>query len=338
VRVLITGGYGFIGAWIIRNLLAQGDQVWVYDLKEDPRRLLTIMPAVEVRKVIFLQGDVTDQSNLQKAIAVNQISHIIHLAGLQVPTCRANPILGAQVNVIGTLAVFEAIRAAGEQIKRLVYASSAAVFGPPDKYPKGPLSDDVQLIPSTHYGYFKCCNEGNAAIYFQDFGISSVGLRPWTVYGVGRDLGMTSEPTKAVKSVAINRPYHISYGGWQDLQFVDDIAKIFIHCLDRPYKGSKSYNIRGHVVDLPAFHRALCTIEPTAAKLVTHGDRQLAIAFDLDDAALQKDLGPMPRTSLEDGIRQTLEFFRHLHKEGRLDISDLEAPRAPAAVMRGDEP
>jgi nucleoside-diphosphate-sugar epimerase len=337
VRVLITGGYGFIGAWIIRNLLAQGDQVWVYDLKEDPRRLRPIMPESEVKKVVFVQGDVTDQANLQKAIADHQISHIIHLAGLQVPTCRANPILGAQVNVIGTLAVFEAVRLAGDQIKRLVYASSAAVFGPPEKYPKGPLPDDVKLLPSTHYGYFKCCNEGNATVYSQDFGVSSVGLRPWTVYGVGRDLGMTSEPTKAIKSVAINRPYHISYGGWQDLQFVDDVAKIFVRCLERPYNGAKSYNIRGHVIDLKGFHRALCTVEPAAAKLVTHGDRQLAIAFDLDDAALQKDLGPMPRTSLEDGIRQTLEAFRQLHKEGRLDISDLETTTTPA-VVRGDEP
>lgn len=338
MRVLITGGYGFIGAWIIRNLLAHGAQVWVYDLKEDPRRLRVILPEAEVRKVTFVQGDVTDLATLQKALAQHQISHIIHLAGLQVPTCRANPLLGAQVNVVGTLVVFEAVRLAGDQIKRIVYASSAAVFGPPDKYPSGPLADDVKLLPSTHYGYFKCCNEGNAAIYFQDFGISSIGLRPWTVYGVGRDLGMTSEPTKAIKSVAINRTYHISYGGWQDLQYVDDVAKIFVRCLQAPYRGSKSYNIRGAVVDLATFHKALCTVEPAAAKLVTFGDRQLAIAFDLDDAALQKDLGPLPMTPLEEGIRQTLALFRQLQKEGRLEISDLEAPKPPPAVVQSDEP
>jgi len=338
VRVLITGGYGFIGAWIIRNLLAYGDEVWVYDLKEDPRRLRVILPEDQVRQVTFVQGDVTDLPALQKAIAQNQISHIIHLAGLQVPTCRANPILGAQVNVIGTLAVFEAVRLAGDQIKRLVYASSAAVFGPPERYPAGPLPDDVKLLPSTHYGYFKCCNEGNAAIYFQDFGISSIGLRPWTVYGVGRDLGMTSEPTKAIKSVAINRPYHISYGGFQDLQFVDDVAKICVRCLQKPYKGAKSYNIRGHVVDLAAFWKALCNVEPSAQTLVTFGDRQLAIAYDLDDAQLQADLGPMPLTPLEDGIRQTLNMFRQLQKENRLDISDLEAPKTAPAAIQADEP
>src|SRR5580692_2769902 len=258
MRVLITGGYGFIGAWIIRNLLARGDQVWVFDLKEDPRRLRQILPEVEVRKVEFVQGDVTDLVALRTAIGKNSISHIIHLAGLQVPTCRADPMLGAKVNVLGTLAVFEAVKSVGDQIKRLVYASSAAVFGGPDKYPAGSLSDDVLLVPSTHYGVFKCCNEGNARIYFQDSGLSSVGLRPWTVYGVGRDFGMTSEPTRAIKALALGRRCHITYGGFQDLQHVDDVAKTFVRCVEAPYQGAKSYNLRGHVVDLPALHAALC--------------------------------------------------------------------------------
>src|SRR5262249_41847680 len=139
MRVLITGGYGFIGAWIIRNLLARGDEVWVFDLREDARRLRLILPESEVAKVTFVRGGVTDLKALSAAITAHEISHVIHLAGLQVPTCRADPMLGAKVNVLGTLAVFEAVKAAGAQIRRLVYASSAAVFGGPDKYPsRGP--------------------------------------------------------------------------------------------------------------------------------------------------------------------------------------------------------
>jgi nucleoside-diphosphate-sugar epimerase len=285
-----------------------------------------------------VQGDVTNQAGLQDAIRKHQVSHVIHLAGLQVPTCRANPILGATVIVVGTLCVFEAVRLAGDQVKRLVYASTAAVFGPPEKYPAGPLADDVKLFPATHYGHFKVCNEGNAAVYFQDFGLSSIGLRPWTVYGVGRDLGMTSEPTKAIKAVALGRKYHISYGGFQDLQFVDDVAKAFVRCLQAPYQGAMSYNLRGAVVDIQTFHKALCNVEPAARELVTHGDRQLAIAYDLDDAALSRDIGPLPKTPLEDGIRQTLELFRQLAKDGRLDTSDLDAPAAAPVPTKGDEP
>jgi nucleoside-diphosphate-sugar epimerase len=325
MRVLLTGGYGCIGTWIVRALLERGDQVWIYDLKEDRPRLRTLLGEEQTRQATFVQGDVTDLANLRRAVESNQISHIIHLAGLQVPVCRADPMLGATVNVLGTLAVFETVRLAQGQVQRVVYASSAAVFGPPQLYPAGPLPDDVPLVPSTHYGVFKCCNEGNARIYFQDHRISSVGLRPWTVYGVGRDFGMTSEPTRAIKSVALGRPYHISYGGKQDMQYVDDVARVFVRCLVAPYEGAKSYNLRGDVVDLPEFHRALCSVEPAAERLVTYGQSQIAIAYDLDDSALQRDLGPMPRTPLAEGIRQTLEQFRRLQTEGRLDTADLGA-------------
>jgi nucleoside-diphosphate-sugar epimerase len=341
MRVLLTGGYGCIGSWIVRNLLDRGDQVWVYDLREDARRLRLILPEERVAEVTFVQGDVTDLHALRLAVDGNDITHVIHLAGLQVPTCRADPILGAKVNVLGTLAVFEAVRLARPQVERLVYASSTAVYGPPDLYyadgRSSPLPDDAPLVPSTHYGVFKCCNEGNARIYYQDFGLSSVGLRPWTVYGVGRDFGMTSEPTKAIKSVALGRPYAISYGGKQDMQYVDDVAKAFARALEAPYQGARSYNLRGAVVDLATFHSALCNVAPETRELVTYGDRQLGIAYDLDDAAFQRDLGPLPATPLTDGIRQTLKMFCQLHRDGRLDTADLDAPPTPPTAQP-DEP
>lgn len=352
MNVLLTGGYGCIGSWITRNLLARGDRVWIYDLKEDPKRMRQIMSDEQIRQVHYVQGDVTDLARMIEVLRTNKITHLVHLAGLQVPVCRADPLLGAKVNVLGTLAIFEAVKQLQGQVQRLVYTSSAAVFGPPEHYTKSQASgirsqasgvgseaahsdswsltpdslvDDVPLVPSTHYGVFKCCNEGNARIYFQDNGISSIGLRPWTVYGVGRDFGMTSEPTKAIKSLALGRPYHITYGGVQDMQYVDDVAKIVVRCLEAPYQGAKSYNLRGHVVDMPTLHRAMCDVDPAASKLITFGDRQIAIAYDLDDSALQRDLGPMPRSSLQDGIRETLDMFRKLNCEGRLDTSDLEA-------------
>jgi nucleoside-diphosphate-sugar epimerase len=337
MRVLLTGGYGFIGAWIIRNLLQQGHAVYVFDLKEDPRRLLQILPESEASRAVFVPGNVTDLAALRRAIEAHGISHIIHLAGLQVPTCRADPLLGAQVNVLGTLAVFEAARLSRGQVQRIVYASSAAVYGPPECYPTGPLSEEARLLPSTHYGVFKACNEGNARIYFLDHGLVSIGLRPWTVYGVGRDLGMTSEPTKAIKAALLGRPWSISFGGWTDFQYVDDVAKAFILCLERPFQGAKCYNLRGTVTTLADFHRILSQVLPQAERLVTIGSTQIAIAYDLSDEALQRDLGPMPKTSLRDGIEQTVAIFRELQQQGRLDITDLETPR-PGPVTVAVEP
>jgi nucleoside-diphosphate-sugar epimerase len=324
MRVLLTGGYGCIGSWIVRELLRRGDEVCIYDLKQDPRRMRLLMSEEQVGRTTFIQGDVTNLPSLKAAVAAHQITHIVHLAGLMVPACRADPILGAKVNVQGTLAVFEAARESKGQVQRIVYASSAAVFGPPEDYPAGPLGDDVKLSPSTHYGYFKCCNEGNARVFFRDHGLSSVGLRPWTVYGLGRDLGMTCEPTTAIKALAVGRPYRITYGGTQDLQYVEDVAAVFVRCLESPYQGGKSYNLRGAVVTMETFRKALCAADPKAANLITFGEQQLPIAYNLDDSALQRDLGPMPYTPLEEGVRRTLEHFRRLQSEGRLDASDLK--------------
>ena len=323
MRVLITGGYGFLGSWIVKDLFAGEHSIFLYDIKQDAERLEVVLNKDIISQTTFCEGNVTDQDRLIRTIREHGITHIVHLAGLQVPTCRANPVLGAQVNVMGTLAIFEAYKECRNQVKRVVYASSAAVFGPPADYPEGPLSDEVRLSPSTNYGFYKICNEGNAKVYFLDHGMTSIGLRPWTVYGVGRDVGMTSEPTKAMKCMALHKPYHITYGGFQDLQYVADVARVFAHSLDVPFEGAKSYNLRGDVVDLQTLHQVFEKLEPEASKLITFGDRQIQIAYNLSDDALQKEIGPLPKTTLSEGIFRTIKKFRKLEAEGRLDKKDI---------------
>ena len=323
MRVLMTGGYGCIGSWVAQQLIDQGKDVWIFDLKEDTHRLDQILEPEALSRVHFIPGDVSDLDTVRSAVEKVGATHILHLAGLQTPTCRANPILGAKVNVIGTLAVFETAVALKGQVQRVVYASSAAVHGPPDEGSTGPLGDLVRLAPLSHYGAYKVCNELNAKVYWLEQGITSVGLRPWTVYGVGRDFGMTSEPTKAIKSVAINRPYHISYGGKQDLQYVGDVAATFLRALTHPFEGAEVFNVRGAVESIESCTAALGEVAPESKKLVTHGDRQLPIAPDLDDSRLQTQIGPLKPTSLRDGIAETYRRFVELHQKGRLDLSDL---------------
>lgn len=194
-RYFITGAQGCIGSWIVKTLLERGDEAIVFDRSDDSRRLAAIMSATDLARVRFSLGDITDRAAVSSALHESEAKCVIHLAGLQVPTCKTDPLAGALVNVIGTLNVFEAARET--QAKAIVYASSAAVYG---------INDDVVAVdesaptdPSTHYGVFKLTNEGNARIYFLDHGLSSVGLRPLTVYGVNRDTGLTSDPTKAME-------------------------------------------------------------------------------------------------------------------------------------------
>jgi nucleoside-diphosphate-sugar epimerase len=323
VRVLMTGGYGCIGSWVAKQLADAGQEVWIYDLKEDTHRLDLILEPEQRSSIHFVAGDVSNVEALRAAVESAGATHILHLAGLQTPTCRAKPVLGAAVNVIGTLAAFEAALAHKDQVRRVVYASSAAVHGPSEPTARGAVGDEVRLAPLSHYGAFKVCNELNAKVYWLDHGITSIGLRPWTVYGVGRDFGMTSEPTKAIKSVAVGRPYRISYGGKQDLQYVADVAATFVKALSAPFEGADAFNLRGAVEPIERFVSALGEAVPEARALVTHGDRQLPIAPELDDRRLQERLGPVPRTPLGEGILETYRRFVSLRDQGRLDVSDL---------------
>jgi nucleoside-diphosphate-sugar epimerase len=323
VRVLMTGGYGCIGSWVAKQLVDDGGEVWIFDLKEDRHRIELLLDEAGLSRVHFIEGDVSDPSSVLKAAETSGSTHLLHLAGLQVPTCRANPILGARVNVLGTLAVFEAASTLKGQVERVVYASSAAVHGPADPDSSDPIGDEVRLAPMTHYGAFKVCNELNARVYWLDRGITSVGLRPWTVYGVGRDFGISSEPTKAIKAIAAGRSFAISYGGLQDLQYVADVASTFLLALSSPFEGADSFNVRGSVVPMNEFVGTL--LEVTGVDRVTFGDRQLPIAPDLDDARLEAKFGPLPRTSLKDGVAETYRRFVELQAAGKLDVSELDA-------------
>src|SRR5215203_5498504 len=164
----ITGAQGCIGSWIVKSLSERGDLPVVFDRSNDSRRLSAIIDAEALRRVRFVVGDIMEHAAVLSALEESSAQHVIHLAGLQVPTCKVDPIAGAMVNVVGTLNLFEA--AVKTSVKRIVYASSAAVYGMNDD--DSPLDEDAQCEPSTHYGVFKRTNEGSARIYFLDNGVS----------------------------------------------------------------------------------------------------------------------------------------------------------------------
>lgn len=118
------------------------------------------------------------------------------------------------------------------------------------------MPDDTYHKPRTIYGVFKLCDEGCARIYAQDHGIPSVGLRPFTCYGVGREIGLTSGPTKAIKSAVLGRPYDIAFSGNTGFSYVGDIARTFIGCTRAPCDGAVVFNIRGEVTSIDSFIKA----------------------------------------------------------------------------------
>ncbi|MYE66820.1 MAG: NAD-dependent epimerase/dehydratase family protein, partial [Acidimicrobiia bacterium] len=121
---------GCIGAWAVRQLAQEGVEMTLFDISTDDKRLRLIVDADDLAVPRRIQGDLTVTE--QVLAAAEGATHIVHLGALQVPTCRADPPLGAAINVVGTANVFEAAQAHG--IRNLVYTSSVAVFGPPEAY------------------------------------------------------------------------------------------------------------------------------------------------------------------------------------------------------------
>jgi nucleoside-diphosphate-sugar epimerase len=312
----ITGAQGCIGSWIVKALTERGDQAVVFDRSDDSRRLSAIMD--DLAGVRFITGDITDTDAVLSALSASGAERVIHLAGLQVPTCKTDPLAGALVNVAGTLNVFEAARTIG--IKSIVYASSAAVYGLNDG--DGALDETVQCEPTTHYGVFKRANEGNARVYFLDHGIDSVGLRPLTVYGVNRDTGLTSDPTKAMKSAVVGRPFHIRFAGATDFQYVADTAATFISCADKTPKGAHVFNLHGETVTVERIARFIN--EQANRDLITFGGPPIPIPAAMDDTAIRKIMSELPSTPLEAGVRETMEKFAGLRDARRLDTSDID--------------
>ena len=207
--------------------------------------------------------------------------------------------------------------------KMIVYASSAAVAGKIEDY-GGRISDDARHVPMTHYGVFKAANEGNARVYFADAGISSVGLRPYTVYGVGREIGVTSAPTKAIKAAVLGRAYTIPFSGPTSFVYVEDLAEIFIRAARSGHEGAVALNIRGQVETVSEFLARLCEVLPEAGRRITCEGDPVPIAFDFDESGLEALLGSdVPRTAIRKGIQRTVDHFERLARSRRLHDRDL---------------
>jgi UDP-glucuronate 4-epimerase len=318
-RFLITGALGCIGAWTVRNLVREGGAPVVFDLASDPRRLRLIMSPDELAQVTFVAGDITDLAALEQALDQHAITHIIHLAALQVPFCKADPPLGARVNVVGTVNVFEAVARRKDRIGQVVYASSVAVYDAADAGEPGAVVEHGAAgHPANLYGVYKQANEGTARIYWQDNRVASIGLRPYTVYGPARDQGMTSSPTKAMFAAAVGQPYHIPFGGRGDFQYADDVAKAFIACARTPFQGAEIFNLHGSVAHMGEVVDAIEAAAPEARGAITFGETALALPEEFDAAPLVELIGPLPYTPLRQAVGETIGLFRERVASGQM--------------------
>jgi len=308
--VLVTGAGGCIGSWVVALLARAGVQVAAFDLSTDTRRPKLLMSDAELASVRWLTGDIADATAVRGALEAVKPAAVIHLAALQVPFCKADPILGAKVNVVGTVNVFEGARQLG--IRRLTYASSVAAHG---------AMEEGEGVMSTLYGAYKYCNEQTAKVYAQDWGVASVGIRPGVVYGVGRDQGLTSKTTFAILAAAAGKPYDVPFRGGVSWLHAGEVASAFIQGVSQERAGAPVFDMNGAYVSVEDGLGLIRAVAPAAA--LTCSGAPLAFPMDLPDTALRDYLGDYGEVALADGIRETYAAFRGLLDRGLVSAASL---------------
>ena len=300
---LVTGANGCIGAWTVAQLAREGVPVVALDASDDLHRLRLLLDEDAVAGLTRVRGDITDLDALERTLDEHGVTHVIHLAALQVPFCRADPPLGARVNVVGTVNVFEAVRRRADRMGPVVYASSVAAYDALDDTTTGAA---MQGVPSTLYGVYKRANEGTATVYAAENGIASVGLRPHTVYGPGRDQGVTSAPTTAMLHAAAGLPYELPFGGAYQLQYAPDVAAAFVRAAREPAAGAELRDVGGPTVHTEEVVAAIEAAAPGAR--ITFADVELPFPADTGD--------PASATPLREGVADAIERFRDLLGRG----------------------
>ncbi|MEX5728755.1 nucleoside-diphosphate-sugar epimerase [Rhodovulum iodosum] len=294
--VLVTGAGGCIGAWTVAILARSGVPLVALDLADDRRRPALVMGNEAAQGLEWEAGDITDAAWLNDVCDRHGASAIIHLAGLQVPFCKADPAAGARVNVEGTINILETARRHG--LRRLAYASSTAVYGMP---PGGP-------VISTLYGAYKLANEYTAKVYWLDWEVPSIGIRPNVVYGVARDQGMTSGFSAALAHTARGEPFEIAFGGPVSWLYAGEAAAAFIAAIAGDGDGAPVFDLNGTCMSVEDGLAILSELAPGHG--VTTTGTPLPVPADLSDGPIRAHLGDYPSMPPADGIRQTLEAFK----------------------------
>jgi nucleoside-diphosphate-sugar epimerase len=299
-RFLVTGAFGCIGAWTLRQLVREGVDVVASDVGTDDRRVAALLGPEERGRMRFVHADVSRPEDVA-ALFEHEPTHVIHLAALQVPFCRDDPVRGAQVNVGGTVAIFAAAAAAGLRTP-VAYASSAAAFGADDD------GTEPSGHPATHYGVYKLANEESARVFAADSGLASIGLRPYVVYGPGRDQGLTSAPTLAMRAASHGEPFVIPYSGHSQLQYAPDAAAAFVAAARSSFDGSVALNVPGVTASVDEIVAAIAAVVPDARIDVT--GPPLPFPPELDTTAFASVVGDLRLTPLDEGVAATIEYFR----------------------------
>ncbi len=306
-RTLVSGGAGFIGSHLVEALVERGDEVRVLDNFSTgrPENLVAVTQRIEL-----IEGDVRDEDVVRAAM--RDVEQVFHLAALvSVPLSVEDPITTHAVNVDGTLNILVAAREAG--VRSLVYASSSAVYG---DLPDLPKVETLPVAPTSPYGLSKQICEQYARLFARLYGLRTVGLRYFNVYGPRQDPG---SPYSGVISIFVDHllasiPPTIYGDGRQtrDFVYVTDVVRASLLAADTPAAAGQVFNIstnRPHtILDL---WEMLQTLTGTHLSPCFAAERPGDICHSYASYELaRRVLGFEPQIGLMDGLRRTVAWCR----------------------------
>ena len=333
-KVFITGGTGCIGSVTIYKLLQshEVEKIIIATRSSNTDALKLWLGEGLDARLEFVKLDVSNYDAITELLPKIDPTHIIHLGAYQSPDCSRDHIGGMQINTGGTMALFDAAEKL-PNLKRFVFASSAAVYGKRAMYSQELISENVPLAPPNHYGIWKLAGEHLARFFHDNTNVSTLCLRINTTYGKGRDKGKTSAPTNAMKAVAIGAvsgnaiPFEMPYQGRENYHFVEDIGSAFAQCALQPYEGFGAFNVKGKTIPIPEF---LKIIEEEAATLGMGDFAKFSIAdgadpnlfvCDLNHGKIDTTFKDLPLTPISEGVRKSLIEFREMAEKGILEFS-----------------
>ena len=307
--VLVTGGTGFIGSYAVADLLDRGHDVVAYDISTDTEILEQLGVAGETT---VRRGDLADPTDVVRAVKETGATRIVHLGALLTTTARENPRAAAEVNIMGTNNVFEAARTLDDQVERVAWASSAAVYAPPHNYDAEWVDEDELVYPDTLYGATKEYNEHQARVYHGDYGLDHVALRPTVAYGPYRETGGSAFLANIIEKPALGESYSVEYGDQAiDWQHVEDIAQAFRRAAFAPEEDltQRVYNVRGVLATVQEAADTVRGIMPDA-DIEVSGEGELPWTQNLDMTKAREDLGYEVQYDLESGFWKYINVLR----------------------------
>ena len=326
--ILVTGGYGCIGAELVKWLLRNTDEeVLLGSRTVNEERTLRTFHDVETAKLVCIEMDVSDQSQIDHAFKQHSISRVAHLGALQTPDCNAHRDLGLQINLGGTQKLVEVAKAQSQRLERFVFASSIGVYGPRASYPTPRVPLSAEPNPVNVYGVWKHASEQVLKLFAAETGVPTVSLRPGVLFGPGRDQGLTSTPTTAMKCVALKRPYKIPFRSKQDYLYAPDVGAAFGVALTEPFTGYDIFTLPAKTV---AMEELVATMREAAEEAglaetfdISFGDEEVPFICDLEFDAMLKAFPATPQTDFKQALVESLNVFKDQIARGWLSEEDL---------------